>query len=86
MGYGLHVGQFFRATKIMAVGKVHAPATRLRVEFSGIWEIHRSHGKQLIFEEISVLASIDPAGLTRSLASDTFPGLGDKLAERQYGA
>jgi exodeoxyribonuclease V alpha subunit len=81
-GYELDDGSLFRPTKVTAVGKAHGPAAGLRVELCGKWEDHRSHGKQLTFEEIQVLTPTDSAGLARYLASDVFDGIGDKLAER----
>ncbi len=81
-GYELDDGSLFRPTKITAVGKAHGPVTGLRVEIAGKWEDHRSHGKQLSFDEFVVLTPTDTAGLVRYLASDAFSGIGDKLAGR----
>jgi exodeoxyribonuclease V alpha subunit len=72
----------FRQDFVTAVGKVDQPAAGLRVKLTGRWVEHRQHGQQFEFELFEVLAPADKAGLVKYLASDRFPGIGEKLAGR----
>lgn len=81
-GYEISDGSMFRPKRVTAVGKAHGPTAGQHVQVSGRWEDHKTHGKQFSFEVFEVLPPSDTAGLKRYLASDTFSGIGDKLAER----
>ncbi|MFT7484211.1 MAG: exodeoxyribonuclease V alpha subunit [Candidatus Paceibacteria bacterium] len=81
-GYEISDGSLYRPKHITAVGKAHGPLAGQRVEICGQWEDHRSHGKQLAFEEFEVLTPESTTGLARYLASDSFEGIGPTLAER----
>ena len=81
-GYEVSDGSMFRPARVTAVGRAHGPMAGQRVELTGTWEEHRSHGKQFAFETIEVLPPADEGGLVRYLASDTFHGIGETLAGR----
>jgi len=81
-GYEISDSSMFRPTRFTAVGKAHGPMAGQRVELTGVWEEHRTHGKQLTFETIEVLPPADEGGLVRYLASDAFHGIGETLAQR----
>jgi exodeoxyribonuclease V alpha subunit len=81
-GYEISDGSLFRPARITAVGRAHGPMAGQRVELTGRWEEHRSHGRQFAFESIEVLPPADEGGLVRYLASDTFHGIGETLAGR----
>ena len=72
----------FRLKQLTAVGKVSGPSVGLRVRLSGRWEEHSTHGRQFAFRTFEVLPPTDRGGLARYLASSTFTGIGEKLAER----
>ncbi len=81
-GYDISDGSLFRPKRVTAVGKAHGPSAGQHVRVSGHWEDHKTHGKQFSFDLIEVLPPSDTGGLKRYLASDTFSGIGEKLAER----
>src|SRR5262245_38525153 len=70
------------ASLATAVGRTEAPGEGARVRLSGRWGDHRTHGRQFEFDLLELLAPADRAGLVKYLASDRFPGIGPKLAER----
>ena len=72
----------FRATRVSAVGRADGPVAGLRVRLAGRWNTSSAHGLQFEFEDLEVLPPDDRAGLVKYLASDRFPGIGEKLAER----
>jgi len=65
-----------------AVGKIDQPTAGLRLKLFGRWTEHRSHGQQFEFETSEVLSPASKSGIVKYLASDRFPGIGEKLAER----
>jgi exodeoxyribonuclease V alpha subunit len=69
-------------SRVSAVGRADAPSEGLRVRLSGRWQEHKTHGPQFEFEALEVLPPAGRAGLIKYLASDRFPGIGEKLAER----
>lgn len=74
--------ELFRATRLSAVGAADGPVAGLRVRLSGRWSRNPAHGLQFEFDDVEVLPPDDRAGLVKYLASDRFPGVGEKLAER----
>lgn len=72
----------FRTTRVSAVGRADGPVAGLRVRLTGRWNQNAAHGLQFEFEDVEVLPPDDRAGLVKYLASDRFPGVGEKLAER----
>lgn len=65
-----------------AVGKLDQPSVGLRLSMIGRWTEHRAHGVQFEFESTEVLPPIGREGVVKYLASDRFPGIGEKLAQR----
>ena len=72
----------FLASLATAVGRSEDPGEGARVRLSGRWTEHKTHGRQFEFDLLELLAPADRAGLVKYLASDRFPGIGPKLAER----
>lgn len=72
----------FRMTRFSAVGRADGPVAGLRVRLTGRWNQNSAHGLQFEFDDLEVLPPDDRAGLVKYLASDRFPGVGEKLAER----
>lgn len=81
-GYEISDGSLFRPKRVTAVGKAIGPSAGQHVRLCGRWEDHKTHGKQFSFDVFEVLTPTDTGGLKRYLASDTFSGIGEKLAER----
>ncbi len=75
-------GGMFRAKRCTAVGKVSAPGVGLRVRLTGSWQQHKDHGHQFAFETLEVLPPADTTGLVKYLASNTFHGIGETIAQR----
>jgi exodeoxyribonuclease V alpha subunit len=75
-------GSMFRAKRCTAVGKVSGPGVGLRVRLTGKWEQHKSHGPQFAFESFEVLPPTDTTGIVKYLASSTFHGIGETIAQR----
>jgi exodeoxyribonuclease V alpha subunit len=74
--------QMYRSARLTAVGKTDAPAAGMHVRLTGRWTNHPAHGPQFEFELCEVTPPADRSGLVKYLASDKFPGIGEKLAQR----
>lgn len=77
-------GSLFAKVRTVAVGKLlgAAEAEGHRYSFQGRWTRHAVHGLQFEFESARPLEPVDESGMVRYLASKTFPGIGEALAQR----
>ncbi|MCP3920899.1 MAG: ATP-dependent RecD-like DNA helicase [bacterium] len=81
-GYDPPGGGLFRTERLTGVGRVPDPVEGQRVRLAGRWTEHRSHGSQFEFDVLEPLPPLGEDGLVRYLASKTFRGVGEKLAQR----
>lgn len=81
-GYAHSGKALFELGRVTAVGRAQGPTTGQRVRLTGSWEDHPKHGRQFAFRTFEVLPPTTTRGLARYLASSTFHGIGEKLAQR----
>lgn len=71
------------------IGNLPELAPGRRIAATGLWETHRSYGRQFRVREYQEVLPATEEGIQRYLASGILPGIGPKLAERivkRFGA